>query len=268
MKVANLCISHKYTSIIENNDFFHIQVGATGRADLGIHRDDTGQEISYKNSMYCELTGLYWFWKNEAQDFDVVVLNHYRRLFLNEQGIYLSHKEISDLLLQHDAFVPYPKYYPVSISQQYEIMHYEKDWAVLKTVLSEKYPEYDYHKIWDQSNKGFLYNMFGLKVSDFNRMMTFLFDVLFEVEKRVDISDYSVQQQRIFGFMAERLTSLFIQENFSNIAYLPIEFEDGNGEKKVFNHEAKVNNLVFHLQKPFGKQTNKVLSRFLTSRSK
>ena len=66
MNIANICISHKYSDILEDDSFFHVQVGAANnQTDLSIHRDDQGDNISRKNPNYCELTGLYWFWKNE-----------------------------------------------------------------------------------------------------------------------------------------------------------------------------------------------------------
>ena len=48
----------------QNNIYFHIHVGREGKADLGYIGDNTGDNISAKNANYCELTGLYWEWKN------------------------------------------------------------------------------------------------------------------------------------------------------------------------------------------------------------
>lgn len=60
--------------------FYPIQVGsALNEADLGIERDDTGENISNKNKNYCELTAYYFAYKN--LDFDYAGLMHYRRIF-------------------------------------------------------------------------------------------------------------------------------------------------------------------------------------------
>jgi hypothetical protein len=55
--------------------------------------------------------------------------------------------------------------------------------------------------------------MFVMKRQDFESYIKWLFDVLFEVEKRVDISGYSPYQARIYGFMSERLWNVWLMKN-------------------------------------------------------
>lgn len=49
--------------------YLPMQVGASVKKadgktlDLGYTKDDTGDNISEKNPLFCELTGLYWAWK-------------------------------------------------------------------------------------------------------------------------------------------------------------------------------------------------------------
>lgn len=272
MKIANICISHKHSPILNDSKYFHIQVGSTlSKLDLGIHRDNTGNNISEKNPTYSELTGLYWFWKNHAKDYDIIGLNHYRRFFLNDDENKLTDEDVLHYLSTYDVILPSKKYYPVSITQQYEIMHYKHDFDILKMILDEKYPEYDYLKIWDNSNYGYLYNMFFMKYDDFVKAMHFIFSILDEVEKRVDISEYSPQQQRIFGFMSERLLSLYCQTNFKKIKELPIEFENVNHKVLILGSnefKAYLFKIVYRVQQPLSKITSKFLREVLKSRSK
>ena len=70
-----------------NDDMYiPLHVGAEGKKDkqgnpldLGYQKDNTGENISELNASYCELTGLYWAWKNLDADF--IGLSHYRRHF-------------------------------------------------------------------------------------------------------------------------------------------------------------------------------------------
>ena len=65
--------------------YIPLHVGKQGKSSLGFIGDDTGEHISIKNDTYCELTGIYWIWKNISCD--VVGLCHYRRYFLNNGKI-------------------------------------------------------------------------------------------------------------------------------------------------------------------------------------
>ena len=75
-----LVAMHKAYCLPEDAVYAPIQVG-------GVHipgmenalRDDTGENISNKNRSYCELTALYWGWKNLQADY--LGLVHYRRYF-------------------------------------------------------------------------------------------------------------------------------------------------------------------------------------------
>ena len=80
MKIKNYIITHKKFQVPDLEEYIPIQVGAEGKQDLGYLKDNSGDNISSKNSNYCELTGMYWVWKND-KDSDIIGISHYRRYF-------------------------------------------------------------------------------------------------------------------------------------------------------------------------------------------
>ena len=71
---------HKPATILKGENIFPLHVGkAISDVDLGIQGDNTGDNISEKNPLYCELTGIYWLWKNTTADYKGLM--HYRRIF-------------------------------------------------------------------------------------------------------------------------------------------------------------------------------------------
>ena len=71
---------HKDGDFINSNPLIPLFIGSAETKSLNISKDNTGDNIADKNSNYCELTAVYWIWKNISTDF--VGLFHYRR-FLN-----------------------------------------------------------------------------------------------------------------------------------------------------------------------------------------
>ena len=80
MKTEIWVVTHKKYKEIDDDLHKTIQVGKSLGTDLGYVGDDTGDNISYKNPFYCELTGMYWLWKNYKCD--IIGICHYRRFFL------------------------------------------------------------------------------------------------------------------------------------------------------------------------------------------
>ena len=50
-----------------------------GKGLLPYLKDDQGENISFKNQFFSELTGTYWVWKNTSQE--ITGICHYRRYF-------------------------------------------------------------------------------------------------------------------------------------------------------------------------------------------
>lgn len=71
--------AHKPYAMPEDEIYLPVHVGSQGKESIGFQRDDEGDNISAKNPSFCELTGLYWAWKNLTCDY--LGLAHYRRHF-------------------------------------------------------------------------------------------------------------------------------------------------------------------------------------------
>lgn len=229
MDIKILVATHKKYNMPSENIYLPIHVGCEGKEELGYQGDNEGDNISLKNPNYCELTGLYWAWKN--LDCDVIGLSHYRRYFTNKSKLEISKKknskmdliltesEIKKLLSKSDIIVPQKRnYYIETIYSHYKNAHNIKDLDETKNIISEIYPEYidSFNEVMNGKTIH-LYNMFVMKKADFDEYCEWLFKILFELEKRVDITEYDVYQSRIYGFISERLFNVWIYKNLENI---------------------------------------------------
>ncbi len=213
--------------------YMPLHVGAAGKERIkGFCRDDDGDNISDKNAHYCELTGLYWAWKN--LDADYVGLVHYRRHFANgkrtkdKKSRVITGPELDKELTAYDVLLPKPRHYWIETNySQYAHAHHAADLDTTRQILSEKYPEY--LDAFDKSMKrtaGHRFNMFLMKRDLFDAYCAWLFDVLFELEKRLDISGYTANDARVFGFVSERLLDPWIETNqitYKNMPYVFME---------------------------------------------
>lgn len=168
--------------------------------------DDAGLNISFKNRQYCELTVLYWIWKNTETPW--VGLCHYRRQFI------LSDEEI-EMLPQTDidVILPVPSICQPSVGDNYRERHSRQDWEHLLELIQDKYPEfYDLAmQLWESPYFGNLYytcNMFIMKKEILNDYCDWLFPILLEMEQFGGEKE-DPYQNRYLGFISERLMSLY-----------------------------------------------------------
>lgn len=149
MKITVIVAVHKKYRMPEEKCYLPLHVGREGKADIGFAGDNTGDNISGKNPYYCELTGLYWMWKN--MDSDYMGLVHYRRYFAGKQGTghgdkfdqILTEREIKSLLAKNDIILPKKRrYYIENLYSHYAHTHYAEHLDCTREILQEKYPEY------------------------------------------------------------------------------------------------------------------------------
>lgn len=217
--------AHKAFAVPQEAGYIPLQVGAEGKASLGYTPDNTGAHISRKNPHYCELTGLYWIWRNTADEYKGLV--HYRRYFRGKQGR-LTESEVRDLLTRHDVVLPRPEYLRESVYEEF-CLHsgHEKDLVALRRAVemvdASVLPAYD--RIM-AGNRLSLYNMVITSGAEFDAYCVWLFAVLEELEKSVDMTGYTPYQQRLYGFLSERLLNVWVAHRGLRVAHL-----------KVFNTE-------------------------------
>lgn len=213
MNTKIFIMTHKKIDPPKKAGYIPMLVGSVfHEEDFGYLRDDTGDNISGKNKNYSELTGLYWLWKNEGEC-DALGLCHYRRFFAGRDGGILEISEAEKLLSKNDIIVPRHAKSPVSLRQQYIEKHHKEDLEALNYAIKKEKPEYA--RAYDAVMEGdIMYpcNMFIAKRDVFSDYCEFLFPVLFETERRLDISSYDEYAARVYGFLSERLLLTFIQK--------------------------------------------------------
>ncbi|SEA56863.1 protein of unknown function [Oribacterium sp. KHPX15] len=210
---------------------------------FGYQRDDEGRNISEKNRSFCELTALYWMWKNSTSE--VIGLAHYRR-FLSKTGklrdteSILKENDIEEALQGCDILLPKKECLLGEVRRHYGFLQHIEDYDKLRDVIEEMYPEYvdDFDRISSQDEL-YICNMFIGKKAVMDNYCKWLFDVLFKLEKRVDISGYSVSDKRIFGYLSERLLNVWVLHNDIKIK----EFYLLNTEETLMDRMKK----YFHL---------------------
>lgn len=183
--------------------------------------DNTGDNISSKNSFYNELTALYWAWKNydKIGNPDFIGLMHYRRHFIFRKsnavvetvnGIdenYFDYINYNDYTMAHlfdDCDFAAHIGRVDQIYKHYEENHHIEDLDLALEILKEKYPEYnDVAQRYMKKSDGNFCNMFILPRAQFFNYCQWIFSILFEFEKRVDLSEKRL-------FISERLTGIFL----------------------------------------------------------
>lgn len=228
--MALFTITHKYLNNSEMiQGFQYLYVGAYRQAERrkDFIYDDDGDNISVKNSNYCELTGLYWIWKNSKDPY--VGICHYRRFFTKnnlslKKKYFYTYNELEKMLEKTDCLVADRLYVQDdTIYDHYARYHFKKDLDILGKLIEEEFPDYkDAFK--DAFSKNYFYpcNMMFCKKELFDDYAKWLFDLMGKFESLIDISEYSTDQARIFGFLTERLLNVWIIKNNLKVKEVPM----------------------------------------------
>ena len=255
--VKVIVAAHKAFRMPDDEMYVPLHVGAEGKTDengqpldIGFIKDNTGDNISLKNPGYCELTGLYWAWKNMYADY--IGLAHYRRHFSLRKtrdpfdGV-LKFAELEPMLESKKVIVPEKrKYYIESLYNHYKHTHYISQLDETRSIIAEKYPEYlpSFDKVVKR-RWGYMFNMMIMERGLADEYCSWLFDILFELEKRVnegrvEMPELSTFQARFYGRVSEIIFNVWLKHSLDTgklspkeIAEIPCRFmEKENWLKK------------------------------------
>lgn len=208
-------MAHKKFDEPEDKIYIPLQVGAAKSASLGYVPDNTGVNISEKNPYYSELTGLYWMWKN-GEACDITGLCHYRRYFLDEKDQLLKSEDYESILARYDIIVTDKITYDsdADVYARYGERHYVKDLDLVRNAIKECYPEYlkDYDAVI-HGYEMYYANMMVTTKERLDQYAKWLFDILFHVEKHIDMTGYDDYDKRVYGFLSERLVMVWVRHN-------------------------------------------------------
>ena len=238
MKIRILVAAHKKFPMPQADSYLPILVGAVRNYKAGItyQRDDEGENISSKNPYYNELTAIYWAWKN-LKNVDAIGLVHYRRFFFDSRPYSLdnvvSKNKIEKLLLQYDVILPKKRNYYIETNYSHYVhAHHAEPLNKTHEIIQNEYPQYliKFNQVMKR-RKAHMFNMFIMKKYAFDSYCTFVFGVLNKLEKQVDISNYSVQEKRVYGYISELLMDVWLETN--SFKYTELNWEQLGGKNNM-----------------------------------
>lgn len=235
--------THKRYDFPNDKLYLPVQVGAALTKDrFGYATDDTGDNISTKNKGFCELTALYWGWKNLPNEY--IGLDHYRRYLSahpssgsREKRLrsVLSSAQVNDLLAKEPVILPKKRHYYIeNLYDHYAHTMYVKPLDITGEIIQDKHPEYspEFQRLHRRTS-AHMFNMFIMRRDILNGYCQWLFDILFELERRVDADKYDAFHARFYGRISELLLDVYLNTNELEYTEVPVvNIEPVNWAKK------------------------------------
>lgn len=237
--------SHKDGSFPNLSHFQPIQGGAAINPPLSFIGDNTGDNISAENPFYAEITPMYWVWKNERLP-KYVGFFHYRR-FLNfgelyDENLHWMDRKFMDFSMETiekfgwsldhimnkiksvDIVIPnvetvlLPPHWQeaTSLYNHYDASHHIRDLELSIDAIKRLYPEQAAlcEEVMARET-GYFCHMYIMRSSIFKEYMAWLFSIFEDINPKVDLTSPIYRKeygnQRIHGFLGERLFNVFIE---------------------------------------------------------
>lgn len=235
-----------------------IQVNAekNGSWEGYLHDNDPADNISLKNESYCELTAFYALWK--LCKADIKGLFHYRRFLTGEDEICLRNEtlmsevgkrdigwikkhiiktgQIERYLEDADIIVPLDNMpYPATAFEDIQRFVYPEDVRKMIESVEKLEPDYvtDLWEILLSTNISYC-NMLIASGAVVDGYCEWLFRIIEDVERKVDLEGYDASHKRIFGYYSEVLLNVYIKHNHLKPKYVyMVSLSDNSGKKKL-----------------------------------
>lgn len=189
--------------------------------------DNEGDIIFDKNRNYCELTALYWIWKNRLNQTasddstEYYGLAHYRRI------LDLSDDDILRLVDNDvDVVLPFPMPYEPNMGEHHRHTLTDREWEAVTKAMKELYPGgyRRFETILHQKNL-FNYNIILARKKVLREYCEWLFPILFRIEE-LSNPDGTKKTNRYIGYIGETLETIYFMANKDqlNIVHAGIEF--------------------------------------------
>jgi len=200
-KIKILVACHKPGAVYSDDVYTPIHVGRAVSPFKDVMGnmigDDTGDNLSEKNPMYCELTAQYWAWKN-LKDVEYIGFCHYRRFF----DFCINAQNVDDVFRKKDVIL---LDYPERSIIEKTLLRYValEDVTIFLMVLKNKYPEYEQTTLdylW--GNQFYPNNMLICKKTLFDEYARWIFDILIECERYMKTSGYT-RGMRTLAYLGE-----------------------------------------------------------------
>lgn len=247
MKKLNVFVAcHKPVDVYRNDVFIPIHVGRSVsryQNEMGdMIGDDTGDNISEKNHMYCEMTAQYWAWKN-IHDVEYIGFCHYRRFF----DMKLSDENVDSLFHDHDVVLVMKRNVDIVIKTlpQYILL---EDMTIFLMVLKKLHPEYEKLTLdYLYGNKKYICNMLICRKELFDQYAEWLFGILRECEKYMKELPYS-RARRALAYLSEDFMALFFMYHHYRIKKVRIK---GLNSGICFRIKDAIKAAEYYILKPF-----------------
>ncbi|MGN0340397.1 MAG: DUF4422 domain-containing protein [Lachnospira sp.] len=229
-------ISHK--PFVKYRDDLYVELGVGGYKKDGILTDKIGSNISDMNDKINEITGLYEIWKNQLSD--VVGINHYRRCFksvINPEYGALSELEIYMLLEKNDMVVA-SSVGPNTCSEKEDLRNsinkeaFDRCWDELNDYFGGRSKE-EQKALVDVFLGQIMFpcNMMITSKKVYDEYCNWLIPIVLHLVENVEFdSSWDAYSNRVIGFFAERMLTVWIYMNKYSIVEVPIQFIGDEGE--------------------------------------